>query len=88
MTGAADVVSRLGALVSTIIGPSRMPASLGPDTRLVTDLWLDSVELVELLLACESEFGITLDESLHLQPASLESLGSLAAVIVARQAVA
>jgi len=86
--GEADVVTRLGGIVSKIIGPSRMPAAVGANTQLVTDLWLDSVELLELLLACESEFGVTLDESRDLEPASLESLGSLAAVIVARQPVA
>ncbi|MBP5293810.1 MAG: acyl carrier protein [Clostridia bacterium] len=36
------------------------------ETKLSTDLGLNSIELAELIMACEDEFGITIeDEDIH-----------------------
>jgi acyl carrier protein len=39
------------------------PASLTGDERLIDDLHVDSLGLVELVLVLETEFGIELDEA-------------------------
>jgi acyl carrier protein len=46
---------------------------------------LDSLGLIELLMACEDRFGIGLDAS-ELQPQQLSTAGSLAAFIQTRLA--
>lgn len=51
-------VQRVQAIAAGIAGPSRTPVSPGTATRLGQGgYWLDSVELLELVLACEAEFG-------------------------------
>ena len=44
------------------IAAHRAPADVGPDTRLAEDYWLDSIEMLEVLIQCEAALGVTLDE--------------------------
>jgi acyl carrier protein len=51
---------------------------IGADTGLVgSGLWLDSVAVLELLVALEKEFGIELDRSTLSQAGALSTVGSL-----------
>jgi acyl carrier protein len=84
MSAVPAVLARLADIIGRIAGPSRTPPSLGAATRLSTDLWLDSVEMLEVVLACEREFGIAFEESTDLTPQALETLGSLSDVVQAR----
>jgi acyl carrier protein len=61
------------------------PASLTPDTPLLGgDLALDSITLLEVLLALEEKFGVELD-ALELEKArALRSLSALAGFIESR----
>jgi acyl carrier protein len=86
MTVGDPVLECVGAIVARIAGPSRTPVDLGPDTPLGNGLWLDSIELLEVIVACELEFGIAFDESVDLASGGLETLGALVSLVRARQA--
>jgi acyl carrier protein len=80
-----SVLARVQALAVAIAGPDRTPADLGPDTALIHGgFWLDSVSLLELIIACEAEFGIALDSQADLTADTLTTTGKLAALIERR----
>jgi acyl carrier protein len=84
---ALELLPRILALASDIAGPTGKPVSLGPETLLADGgFWLDSVGLLELVLACEREFGVILDPAQDLSPATLHSVRSLASAIAAKLA--
>ncbi len=73
---------RIRAIVVRVAGPDRRPATIGPETLLGEGgFWLDSVELLEVLLACEEEMGVTLEGDRGVGPQDLTSLGTLASVV-------
>jgi acyl carrier protein len=76
---------RTRALVERVVGPGRMLSEPGPDTRLNEEYLLDSVELLEVLVACEGEFGIVFEESRDFDDGSLQTLGTLANLIRSKQ---
>jgi acyl carrier protein len=52
------ILARVQDIVARIAGAERTPPDAGPDTPLGEDgFWLDSVDMLEVLLACEQEFG-------------------------------
>ncbi len=54
------ILARVRAIVTDIAGAGRVPADAGPDTPLGEEgFWLDSTEMLEVILACEREFGIS-----------------------------
>ncbi len=69
------------ALVERIAGASRIPPDPGPETRLSDGYWLDSVDLLEVLVACENAFGIVFDDVRDLEAGSLETLRTLTNLI-------
>jgi acyl carrier protein len=74
-------------LVSRVAGPSRTPPERGADVALAeAGFWLDSVELLEVVVACEEEFGITFDATRDLADGALATLGSLTALIRSKRA--
>jgi acyl carrier protein len=76
------IVERVLALAAQIAGPERTPPQVGPDTQLAEGgLWLDSAELLEMIVACEAEFAVEFDSEADLTTEALGSIGSLAAVI-------
>ena len=82
-----DIVTRVIAITTRIAGPERTPSEVGPDTPLTEGgFWLDSVSLVEIIVACEAEFSVEFDSEEDLTTAALESIGSLATVIERKQA--
>jgi acyl carrier protein len=81
MDGAAPV-GDVRVIVTEIIGPSRLPPDVGADTPLGEGgLWLDSLEMLQLILACEVRFEITFRPAEDLVGDSLRTLGTLAALI-------
>ena len=48
---------------------------------LVAGFWLDSIATLEVIVACEEEFGVTFDGQTELTGASLSTVRSLAGVI-------
>ena len=67
------------AIIERVIGPDRTPPTGGPETPLADGFWLDSIELVEVLVACEIEFGILLDETSDFEAGAFGTLGTLTA---------
>jgi acyl carrier protein len=71
------VLERLRALITS--ARRSAPTDVHPDTRLDDHgVGLDSLELFQLLVACEREFDLTFDPRLDLTPATLATVGSLA----------
>lgn len=53
-----DVVTRVARRVAEVL--ARSPAEVKPESRLMTDLGAESLDLVELMFLLEQEFGIRL----------------------------
>lgn len=80
----SEIVDRLLVIVMTIAGPQRTPADAGANTRLWGGgFWLDSIELMHLMLACDDAFGPP--AGALPPPESLETVGALAATLAARR---
>lgn len=77
-----DVLARVQAIVTSVAGPGRVPADAGPDTPLGDDgYWLDSVDILEVILGCEEAFATRLDQEPDLTAEALESARTLADLI-------
>jgi acyl carrier protein len=74
MTAPEAVLRDVQVIVHRVAGPSRTPADAGPDTRLADGFWLDSMEMLEVVIACEQHFGIVFEEGRDLTPATLASV--------------
>jgi acyl carrier protein len=80
-----DTLGRTRAILERIAGPQRTPGAVTPHTRLGDGFWLDSVELLEVVIACEQEFGIVFSESGDLDASHLDTFGSLVDLVVRRR---
>ena len=79
------LTARVLAIVARIAGPNRAPAAAGPDTALSEGgFWLESAGLLEVVVACEAEFGIAFDPETDLSLESLATVGRLTDTIRAR----
>jgi acyl carrier protein len=68
-----DVTGRVKALLAQVLGEPGLAATIGDDAGIVTDLGLDSIQMINFLLQVEDEFDVELDfESLD-----LDHLGSV-----------
>jgi acyl carrier protein len=85
MSDGDAVLAIARAIVARVAGPGRTPPDLGPDTKLGGGLWLDSLELLEVIVGCEHEFGITFEDTTNLETDVLETLGTLVTAVRVRQ---
>ena len=70
------------AVVARVAGAHRSPASVGPDTRLTGGgYWLDSVHLLEAIIACEDAFSVVFDPATDFTDGNLRTVGTLCALI-------
>jgi len=75
-------LERVQRVVARAAGAGRTPPSPGPDTPLgEAGFWLDSVDLVEVIVACEHEFGVAFEGEHDLNPESLRTVRSLATML-------
>jgi acyl carrier protein len=65
-------------IVTRVAGPGRTPDEISRDTPLAAGFWLDSVELLDVIVACENTFQIIFDGDDDLKAGRFETLGSLA----------
>jgi acyl carrier protein len=80
-------LARVLAILSEVAGADRVPRDAGADTPLgEKGYWLDSVDMLEVILACEHEFDISLVDPDELTQESLANVGSLAALIARKLA--
>jgi acyl carrier protein len=80
-----DVLARVQSLVLRTAGPRRTSPDAGPDTPLGEGgFWLDSVDMLDLILACEHEFGTAFGPSADLSAEALHTIRSLADFIRVR----
>jgi acyl carrier protein len=83
---AGSLVSRVAAVIARVVGPERTPPDAGADTPLAGGgFWLDSVALLEVIVACEAEFDVSFDPDTDLTPEALATVGSLAQLVAARR---
>jgi len=84
MTG-DPTFDRVRALVTRVAGPERTPGWIGSETPLGQGgFHLDSVELLEVMLACEGELGMTFDGDPTASVQALQTLGTLTSAVRAR----
>ena len=73
---------RVLSVVCRTAGPTRTPANPGPHTPLGNGgFWLVSVDLVELIVACEAEFSVTFEGETDLTEEALGTVGALTDLI-------
>ena len=80
MVGDDPLFAEVRAIVEKIAAP-RIPSQVGWDTRLTEDFWLDSVEMLEVVIACETKLGVAFDERSDFDGDALATLGSLTELI-------
>jgi acyl carrier protein len=82
MTDQNLVRQTLRALVARVAGARRAATAPPGDAPLGEGgWWLDSLELLEVVVGCETEFGIVFEPSRDLTDGALQSLDSLAALV-------
>jgi acyl carrier protein len=80
-----SVLARVQRVAARIAGPARTPPDAGPDTPLGEGgFWLDSVDLVEVIVACEEEFGLTFEAEVDFTPEALATVKNLSALICSK----
>ena len=80
------ILERVKAIVTRIAGPARTPEHVSSDTALGEDgFWLDSLDLFEVILACEEEFGIRVASDTDTVAEALRTVRGLAALIGATE---
>jgi acyl carrier protein len=81
----ASVVDRVLDIVVQVAGPARTPPGAGPDTPLGEGgFWLDSLDLVEVAVACELEFQLIFEGETDLTRDALATARSLAALLAGK----
>ena len=86
MTAERPIADRVLDVVRSVAGPARTPADAGVDTPLgAGGFWLDSVDLVEVAVACEHEFALAFDGELDLTREALATSRSLAELIAGKR---
>jgi acyl carrier protein len=79
-------LERVQAIVAHVAGPGQMPIDAGPETPLVDGgFWLDSVHLLEAIIACETEFGVIFDPDTDFTGTHLSTVRTLHDLIRAKQ---
>lgn len=79
-----ELLTSVLGIVAGVAGGARTPAGASADTALRDGYWLDSMELLEVVLSCEAQFGVTFEASVDLTPEHLATVGTLAALVQRR----
>jgi acyl carrier protein len=82
---ADEILDRVRRIVAEISGAQRTPPGAGAHTPLGEDgFWLDSIDFLEIVVACQEVFGTEFDPESDLTADNLRTVGSLAAMIAAK----
>jgi len=83
MTSRPDL-DRLVAILADVAGPDRTPEPIEASTQLSEGgFWLDSADLLEVVLACEEAFAVSLDPAALARGSELTVGGLLHAIAAA-----
>ena len=75
---AGPTLEQVAAIVARIAEPQHGSVVAGPDTPLTDGgFWLDSVQLLETIIACEDTFGVIFDPETDLTDESLRTIQTL-----------
>jgi acyl carrier protein len=78
----ADIQNRILAVVKSILEQNSIKAEVGAESLLV-DVGLNSVDMVNLMLAVEAEFDLTIPQA-EITPENFQSVKTLQQLIIAR----
>jgi acyl carrier protein len=78
----ADIQNRILAVVKSILEQNSIKAEVGVESLLV-DVGLNSVDMVNLMLAVEAEFDLTIPQA-EITPENFESVKTLQQLIIAQ----
>ena len=79
-------LERVQAIITGIAGSERSVTNAGPDTPLTEGgFWLDSVHLLQTILACEEAFEVVFDPETDFTDKSLETVRTLFDLIRAKR---
>ena len=80
------LLEELRDIARGVVGSARVPADAHADTALREGgLWLDSLELLRVVIACEARFELIFEPDEDLVGDGLRSFGTLAALIGRRR---
>ena len=86
MTAERAIAERVLDVVRGVAGAARTPGDAGVDTPLGGGgFWLDSVDLVEVAVACEHEFSLVFDGESDLTREAMATSRSLAELIAGKR---
>ena len=79
-------IEQVQAVVARVAGRHRTPIDVGPNTPLTQGgFWLDSVRLLETIIACEEEFGVVFGPSTDFSNRTLITVSTLRDLIRAKR---
>jgi acyl carrier protein len=78
----ADIQNRILAVVKSILEQNSIKAEVGVESLLV-DVGLNSVDMVNLMLAVEAEFDLTIPQA-EITPENFQSVKTLQQLIIAQ----
>lgn len=82
----APTIERVQATVARIAGLHGSPPDAGPDTPLTEGgFWLDSLLLLETIIACEEEFEVVFDPETDFTDQTLKTVRTLFDLIRAKR---
>ena len=80
-----SILARVLDILAEIAGPNRRPPDPGTCTPLWGGgFWLDSIDLLDLMFACDAAFGSIFESAPRSVMAEIRTVGDLVAVIEAR----
>lgn len=80
-----SILLRVKDIVAAVAGPLRTPDETGPDTPLgEAGFCLDSLDLLEVILACERDFETSFDAGEDFTAEAMSTVRSLAELIRSR----
>jgi acyl carrier protein len=75
-----DILERLGAMLGPWVSQPEAMDGLTEQTNLISDLGLDSIGILQVVLGAEKQFGISIDER-ELDAETFSRMGNLVNII-------
>ena len=76
----SEIIERLSEILEPWVSDTDSIEKIGEHTNLITDLGLDSIGVLQVILGAEKEFGISIDEQ-ELESETFSLMGNLVGII-------